>query len=92
MTPLRHVRPRAGAYAWPEIEARWAELVPDLCGTWPKLTYMEALATVGQRSRVCELLAERYGLTSEEADDALFAWQAELARRHGSRPLAQHVR
>lgn len=91
-TSTSQTRTQAGAWSWPKIASRWIDLVPKVCGRWPKLTYMEVLATTGQRSRVCELLVDHYGLSRQEADDALFAWQAELARDDADRTLVGSTR
>jgi hypothetical protein len=61
--------------SWKDVSRSWPDLVPHVRRTWPELTYMEVLRVAGDRNRLCRLLAERYQIGLEDADDLVWGWQ-----------------
>lgn len=82
MEPTRHARStRTDASRrpppWKDITRCWHDMIPEVRRRWPELTYMETLRVAGDRNHLCRLIAERYKVTPDEADDMVWRWQSD---------------
>lgn len=64
---------------WNLIEDMWQSYVYEVRATWPELSYHELILTREQRNLLCQQLQQCYGLSYDDADDAVTVWQQALA-------------
>jgi uncharacterized protein YjbJ (UPF0337 family) len=67
---------------WDEIEANWKQLSPKVRGTWGKLTDDDYSQIAGQRDLLLAAIQNRYGVTKDEAERELDAFERSLETKH----------
>ncbi|MBE2894292.1 CsbD family protein [Spirabiliibacterium falconis] len=62
---------------WDQIEGKWEQLKGSVKEKWGKLTDDDLTVIAGKRDQLIGKLQERYGLTKEEIEKELNAWEDE---------------
>jgi len=60
---------------WDRIQGNWKQLKGSVREQWAKLTDDQLEAIAGQRDRLVGKIQETYGITKDEAEKQLAAWQ-----------------
>jgi uncharacterized protein YjbJ (UPF0337 family) len=60
---------------WDRIEGNWKQLKGNVREQWAKLTDDQLEAIAGQRDRLVGKIQETYGITKEETEKQVAAWQ-----------------
>lgn len=68
---------------WNRIEGNWKEFKGQLKEQWGNLTDDQLSVIAGNRDQLLGKIQEIYGITKEEADKQISAWQA--CQEHRSR-------
>jgi uncharacterized protein YjbJ (UPF0337 family) len=63
---------------WDQIEANWAQLSNKVRGTWGKLTDEDYQHIKGQRDLLLAAIQNRYGISKDEAERELDAFERSL--------------
>jgi uncharacterized protein YjbJ (UPF0337 family) len=68
---------------WDQIEANWGQLSDKVRGTWGKLTDDDYERIAGQRDMLLAAIQNRYGVSKDEAERELDAFERSLeATKH----------
>ena len=60
---------------WDRIQGNWKQLKGSVREQWAKLTDDQLEAIAGQRDRLVGKIQETYGITKEETEKQVAAWQ-----------------
>ena len=60
---------------WDRIEGNWQQLKGSVKGKWGKLTDDQIEVVAGKRDQLAGRIQEAYGITRDEADRQLTAWE-----------------
>jgi uncharacterized protein YjbJ (UPF0337 family) len=60
---------------WDRIEGNWTQLTGNVKEQWAKLTDDQLLAIGGKRDQLVGRIQEAYGITREETEKQVAAWQ-----------------
>lgn len=63
---------------WDKIEGNWKQFHGDVMTKWGKLTDDQLDDIAGKREKLAGKIQEQYGITKEEADKQVSAWQENL--------------
>ena len=61
---------------WDRIEGNWKEFKGHLKEQWGRLTDDELSVIAGSRDQLMGKIQQVYGITKEEAENQISAWQA----------------
>lgn len=64
---------------WTEIETQWPKVKKQAQLKWGKLSELDLATVAGDRGRLIDKLAERYGLPSELGADHVDEWSLHVA-------------
>jgi uncharacterized protein YjbJ (UPF0337 family) len=64
--------------SWDHIVANWGTLAQQVRGTWPKLTLEDCERVAGKREYLIAAIQNRYGVTRDEAERELDAFERNL--------------
>ncbi len=70
---------------WDRIEGNWKQFKGAVKAQWGKLTDDQLAELSGQRDQLAGKIQEVYGLTRDEAQAQLDAWQAAQQEREDAR-------
>jgi len=62
---------------WDRIEGRWTQLKGSAKQRWGKLTDDQLDVVAGKRDVMAGKIQEAYGITKDEAEKQLSAWESE---------------
>jgi uncharacterized protein YjbJ (UPF0337 family) len=60
---------------WDRIEGNWKQFAGNIKSQWARLTEDQILAIAGNRERFVGKVQEVYGITKEETEKQIAAWQ-----------------
>ncbi len=63
---------------WDQIEGNWNTFNGSLKAQWGKLTDDHLTVIAGKRQQLSGKIQEIYGITKEESNKQISAWQAQL--------------
>lgn len=63
---------------WDRIEGNWKQLKGSVKGKWGKLTDDQIDVIAGRRDQLAGRIQEAYGITRDEADRQLAAWEKSM--------------
>lgn len=67
---------------WDEIESNWMQLSDKVRGVWGKLTDEDYERIAGQRDMLLAAIQNRYGISKDEAERELDAFERSLETKH----------
>jgi uncharacterized protein YjbJ (UPF0337 family) len=67
---------------WDQIQTNWAQLSGKVRGTWGKLTDDDYERIAGERDMLLAAIQNRYGITKDEAERELDAFERSLETKH----------
>jgi len=77
---------------WDQIEGRWKQVKGDVKQKWGKLTDDDLDVIDGKKDQFIGKLREKYGITKEEAEKQVKAWNPEdLSARETEAPRERKV-
>jgi uncharacterized protein YjbJ (UPF0337 family) len=59
---------------WDQVKGQWKQMKGSARKQWGKLTDDDLDVIAGERERLVGLIQERYGITKEEAEKQIAAW------------------
>lgn len=65
---------------WTEMKSDWETISPMLVTWWTKLDEGDLRRIDGSREKLAEVLGERYGLSDEEVEGHICAFEKEVRR------------
>lgn len=68
---------------WNQIQGNWKQLKGNVKQQWGKLTDDQLDVIDGKREHLAGVIQETYGVTKEEAEKQLTAWQSAQKERLG---------
>jgi len=63
---------------WNRIQGNWKQLAGSVLEQWGKLTHNDLAQIDGKRERLLGKIQERYGITEEEANKQISAWESKV--------------
>ena len=63
---------------WNRIQGNWKQLTGSAHEQWGKLTHNDLAQIDGKRERLLGKIQERYGITEEEANKQISAWESKV--------------
>ncbi len=63
---------------WDRIEGNWKQIKGDIKKQWGKLTDDQLDVIAGRRDHLAGKIQETYGITKEETEKQVSAWQSRL--------------
>ena len=63
---------------WDRIEGDWKQFTGNIKEQWAKLTDDQLDVIAGKRDQLLGKIQETYGITREETEKQVFAWQSRL--------------
>jgi len=76
---------------WEHIEAAWPHYGKLAQRRWNRLSQQDLAATAGNRGRLLEGIAQRYGVSPSEAEGQLAQWQSQQIAAPGSASMREDV-
>jgi len=63
---------------WNQIQGNWKQVAGSIHEQWGRLTRDDLAQIDGQRERLLGKIQERYGITEEEANKQINAWESRV--------------
>ena len=80
--PPRRRRKPIPTTMWEKIKGSWSQTKGAVKEQWGKLTDDDLLEIEGRRDQLVGKIQTRYGITHEQAEAQVSAWEAEALSRH----------
>jgi uncharacterized protein YjbJ (UPF0337 family) len=64
---------------WDQVKGQWKQMKGSARKQWGKLTDDDLDVVAGERERLAGVLQERYGITKEEAEKQIAAWNPSVS-------------
>jgi uncharacterized protein YjbJ (UPF0337 family) len=71
---------------WDQIEGNWKQVVGKAKEQWGNLTDDDLNVAAGRRDQLAGKIQERYGITKEETEKQLAAWENKASDSWFSKP------